>query len=178
MTTRTRPHFEGLSDNPLGIVAVFQERQGKYMPLLTVAQELLREDSHLSAAERETIAAYTSKLNGCEYCRTSHIALAESVGASDSDIETVNSGDIDSHPLASILNYVKKLTLTPSSISEEDKQAVYASGFSEDQLKDAIAVCAAFNLFNRIVEGHGVAPKDNYDDEVAMIKAHGYDRRY
>jgi len=38
-------------------------------------------------------------------------------------------------------------------------------------------VCAAFNLYNRIVEGHGIAPHDNYDESVKMINAHGYDRR-
>jgi uncharacterized peroxidase-related enzyme len=178
MTTHNRPHFEAISDNPLGIVAVFQDRQNKYMPLLSVAQEVLREDSHLSPAERETIAAYTSKLNGCEYCHTSHVAFAESIGASDFDMETITSGEIDAHPLAALLHYVKKLTLAPSTISQEDKQLVHDAGFSEDQLKDAIAVASIFNLFNRIVEGHGVPARDNYDSEVAMINTHGYDRRY
>jgi len=178
MTNHNRPQFRLLDKNPQGIVGVFQERPSKYMMLLSFAQEILREDSFLSATEREVIAAYTSKLNGCQYCCGSHTAFATSIGATEQDLQTIETEDIEGHPLASILHYVKKLTVAPSTISEEDKQLVHNAGFSEDQLKDAIAVCAAFNLFNRIVEGHGVVPHDNYDADVKMINTHGYDRRY
>ena len=146
--------------------------------LLAHAQEILREPSHLSAADREVIAAFTSKLNGCQYCRGSHAAFAASLGASEADLAMVESGDIETHRLAALLSYVKKLTLAPSTISNADKEAVHAAGFSEDELKDAIAVCAAFNLYNRIVEGHGIAPHDDYSADVAMINARGFDRRY
>lgn len=178
MTTHNRPQFGSLSENPFGIVGVFQERPNKYMMLLSLAQEILREDSHLSSTEREVIAAYTSKLNGCQYCCGSHTAFAQSLGATEDDIYAIESGDVEGHPLSAILKYVKKLTLAPSTISNEDKELVHEAGFSEEQLKDAIAVCAAFNLYNRIVEGHGVAPHDNYDKDVEMINTHGYDRRY
>jgi uncharacterized peroxidase-related enzyme len=178
MTTHNRPQFGSLSENPFGIVGVFQERPNKYMMLLSLAQEILREDSHLSSTEREVIAAYTSKLNGCQYCCGSHTAFAVSLGASGVDLNAIESEDSSGHPLEALLNYVKKLTLAPSTISNEDKELVHEAGFSEDQLKDAIAVCAAFNLYNRIVEGHGIAPHDNYDKDVEMINTHGYDRRY
>ena len=178
MTTHMRPEFDSISNNPLGIVGVFQERPSKYMMLTSFAQEVLREVSYLSPTEREVIAAYTSALNGCEYCCGSHTALALSLGASDQDIKAINDDEIVGHQLETILSYVKKLTLTPNQVSDLDKKLVHEAGFSEDQLKDAIAVCAAFNLLNRIVEGHGIPPRDNYDADVSMINAHGYDRRY
>lgn len=178
MSTHDRPRFQGFTDTTAGIGTVFRERPAKYMMLLSHAQEILREPGHLSPAQREVIAAYTSRLNGCEYCRGSHTAFAASLGASDADLAMVESGDIDGHRLAALLAYVRKLTLAPSSISHDDKTAVHASGFTEDELKDAIAVCAAFNLFNRIVEGHGIAPHDDYASDVAMINARGFDRRY
>ena len=129
-----------------GIGTVFRERPTKYMMLLSHAQEILREPAHLSAADREVIAAFTSKLNGCQYCRGSHAAFAASLGASDADLAMVDGGNIDDHRLAALLAYVRKLTLAPSTISQSDKEAVDAAGFTEDELKDAIAVCAAFNL--------------------------------
>lgn len=153
------------------------ERPDKYMMLMTFAQEVLREASHLSPTEREVIAAYTSKLNGCQYCCGSHTEFARSLGATPADVAMIASGDIESHPLAALLAYVKKLTLSPSEISDADKRRVHDAGFDEDQLKDAIAVCAAFNLFNRIVEGHGIAPRDGYEMDVKMINEHGYDQR-
>ena len=178
MNAHNRPQFEGFADPTAGIGTVFRQRPTKYLMLLTHAQEILREPGHLSPADREVIAAYTSRLNGCDYCRGSHTAFAESLGASDADLEVVATGDVDGHRLAPLFAYVRKLTLAPSTISNDDKTAVHAAGFSEDQLKDAIAVCAAFNLFNRIVEGHGIAPHDDYSADVAMINTHGFDRRY
>lgn len=178
MSTHDRPRFHRFTDPAAGIGTVFRERPTKYMMLLTHAQEILREPSHLSAADREVIAAYTSKLNGCRYCRGSHAAFAASLGASDADLAMVDTGDINGHRLEVLLDYVRKLTLAPSTISQSDKEAVHADGFTEDELKDAIAVCAAFNLFNRIVEGHGIAPHDDYTADVAMINTHGFDRRY
>lgn len=175
--SHVRPLFEGLQDHPEGIVAVFMQRPEKYMMLLSFAQEILREPSHLSPTEREVIAAYTSKLNGCQYCCGSHTEFACSLGAGTTDVAMIESGDTESHPLAAILAYVKKLTLAPSTVSESDKRRVHEAGFTEDQLKDAIAVCAAFNLFNRIVEGHGIPPHDSYEMDVKMINDHGYDQR-
>ncbi|NBT37027.1 MAG: hypothetical protein EBT21_02745 [Actinobacteria bacterium] len=154
MSTHDRPQFAGLGESRVGIRAVLQERPSKYMMLMSFAQEILREDSHLSAVDREVIAAYTSKLNGCEYCCGSHTEFATSLGASDTDRAMIESGVTDGH-----------------------RQAVHAAGFSEEELKDAVAVCAAFNLFNRIVEGHGIAPHESYVQDAKMINTHGYDRR-
>ena len=92
-------------------------------------------------------------------------------------MSVINGGTVDGHPLTALLSYVKKLTLAPYSISEDDKQLVHSSGFSDDELKDAIAVCAAFNVFNRIVEGHGVVPQSSYDEATKMISQYGYDLR-
>ena len=177
MTTHHRPNFSTLHNGRGGIVSVFMERPQKYMALLSVAQELLREASHLSPADREVIAAFTSRLNGCDYCCGSHTAFAQSLGATAADVKAIETSEPAGHRLAALLAYVKKLTLAPSTISDSDEQAEHDAGFSEDELKDAIAVCAAFNLFNRIVEGHGIAPHDSYEQDAKMINTHGYDRR-
>ena len=177
MTEHTRPDFHGISSHPAGIGAVMRERPGKYMMLMQHAQEILREDSHLPPADREVIAAFTSRLNGCEYCCGSHMAFAESLGATDEDTRVIETLDTTGHRLSALLEYVRVLTVSPSSISAAHKESVHSAGFNEDELKDAIAVCAAFNLFNRIVEGHGVAPRDDYSTDAAQINNHGYDRR-
>jgi len=147
-------YFDSLQ-NATEITDVFLQRPNKYMITLTLAQELLREDSHLSSKDREIIAAYTSYLNGCEYCYGSHKEFAKSLGADEVDLSIfdVNNG---SNNLQPILEYVEKLTKSPSSLTQEDKDKVISFGFTEEELKDAIGVCAAFNFFNRIVEGHGI----------------------
>lgn len=162
--------------NATGITDVFFERPQKYNGALSLAQELLREPSYLSALDRELIAAYTSYLNECEYCYTSHKEFAKSLGATDEDLAIFY--ETTSHRLHPILEYVKKLTKNPSSLTQEDKNKVISLGFTESELKDAIAVCAIFNFYNRIVEGHGIKANDSYEFAAKRINDHGYDNRY
>ena len=160
------------------IVDVFMEQPKKYMPSLTLAEEVLREPSALSPQDRELIAAFTSHLNGCKFCYGSHRVFAISIGVEETDIDRLILESYTGHRLQPILDYVRKLTLAPSSLTKEDFDAVIASGLSEEELKDAIAVCAAFNYFNRIVEGHFIAENsDTWEASASMITEHGYDRR-
>ena len=55
-------------------LVMFRPETGKH--LYELAQVLLREDSPLSPADRELIAAYVSHRNHCMFCRNSHAAAA------------------------------------------------------------------------------------------------------
>ena len=170
------PYFESLK-NAKGIVDVFMNRPSKYSVALTLAQEILREESHLSPLDRELIAAYTSYLNNCSYCHGSHKEFCISLGATQEDLEIFS--DEHNHRLSPILKFVKVLTISPSFVNQELKDEVINAGFTEEELKDAIAVCAAFNFYNRIVEGHGIEENANTWKQAAdMINRFGYDRRY
>lgn len=173
-------YFESLKDAK-GITDVFMERKDKYLPALVLAQEFLREESYLLAKDRELIAAYTSKLNGCKYCCSSHVTFAVSCGITEDEITlVVTNENVSEHPLGPILAYVRKLTLDPSSLTQEDADAVLNDGFTENELKDAIAVCALFNFYNRIVEGHGIeqGTAEDHKDSADIINEIGYDGRY
>ena len=63
--------------------------------------------------------------------------------------------------LAPVLEYVRKLTLDPKSMEQADADAVFAEGWDDDALFDAISICALFNFMNRILEGSGI--KDYHD---------------
>ena len=76
--------------------------------------------------------------------------------------------------LKPILAYVRKLTLTPAKMTESDAAAVYAAGWSENALFDAVQTCALFNFMNRIVEGAGVAA---YPETAETVDENGLDRR-
>ncbi len=153
------------------------QNPNRFMPLLSFAQNLLREESFLSSKDRESIAAFTSNLNGCKFCTGSHKVFALSVGANEEELGKILSQDYSNLKLAPILDYVKKLTLTPSELNAEDVEKVINAGYSEDELKDAVTVCAAFNMFNRIVEGHGVEENSHtWEMSANMINKYGYDR--
>ena len=157
---------------------VFLQQPNKFMPLLSFAQEILREPGFLDPKDREFIAAFTSSLNSCKFCTGSHKAFAISIGADEKELEDAIGGNYEENKLKTILDYVKVLTIAPSSLNSTHVEAVLNAGFSEDQLKEAIVVCAAFNMFNRLVEGHGVEENsDTWTESAEMINKFGYDRR-
>ena len=90
-----------------------------------------------------------------------HSAIAEIHGMDptifEKLVENPSEAGVDSK-LLPILAYVKKLTEAPSKLLDRDAEAVFAAGWSEEALFDAIAACALVNFMNRIVEGCGVAP--------------------
>ena len=74
----------------------------------------------------------------------------------DSLLAGLDTADI-SEKLRPVLAFIGKLTLTPSHMTREDADKVFAAGWEERALHDAIEVCALFNFMNRYVEGHGLA---------------------
>ncbi len=149
--------FPSLPEQP-DLIAVFKRFQAGLKPLMEYHDVLLRGPSRLTIGERELIAAYVSGINGCEYCHSAHRQQAEIHGVDTHIFQKLlddkdNSGI--SEKLLPILDYVKKLTVSPSSMTAADAQQVYAAGWDEDALYDAICVCALFSFMNRITEGTG-----------------------
>jgi uncharacterized peroxidase-related enzyme len=154
------PRFKSLPENPQ-LFDVFRRFPAGMWQLCDFHDVKLRGDSPLSVAERELIAAYVSGLNACRFCFGAHSAIAEIHGMDPAVFEKLveNPSEAGVGPkLLPILAYVKKLTEAPSKLVDRDAETVFAAGWSEEALFDAIVVCALFNFMNRIVEGCGVAP--------------------
>lgn len=130
-------------------------------PLLELHDAILRDDSQLTIEQRETIAAFVSATNACEYCHGAHRLFATQFGADPELIDAITS-DLDAAPIddpfRELLRYVGKLTREPAKLTQADADRVFAAGWDADALFDAVAVCALFNFMNRIVEGTGVKP--------------------
>jgi len=154
---------------------VFQRFPNIILPLLELSDRILRDQSPLTVAERELIAAYVSGLNACRYCFGGHQLAAEAFGVDpvlfDGLMENPDSSEVGDQ-LKPILDYVRKLTESPSRISSTDAERVYAVGWDEQALFDAISVCALFNFMNRLVEGSGIAfsPLEQSESEKQMIR--------
>ena len=54
-----------------------------------------------------------------------------------------------------MLGFLEKLTLTPEEIGAADAEAVRAAGVSDQALRDAITVCALFNMIVRLADSLG-----------------------
>jgi uncharacterized peroxidase-related enzyme len=159
---------------------VMMDRPERYLPIGgTFTQNVLRGASPFTVAERELMAAYVSGLNQCQYCHGAHKAFAIDNGVDPALFESLMA-DIDAAPVAEkmkpVLRYVKKLTLAPSRMVRADAEAVFAAGWDERALGDAVAVCALFNFYNRIVEGHGVRGcQAIWSRATRMIRETGYE---
>ena len=144
--------------------------------LLAFTEVLLRGPSTLSLAERELIAAYTSGLNGCVYCLGTHRVAAEVLGAESglvdkllADIETAPVGD----RLRPLFRYARTLTLTPTKVTQADADAIFDAGWDEDAFHSVISICALFNYYNRILDGHGIQGTPDYHVEAGERLAKG-----
>lgn len=148
------------------------------IPLIQFHEVLLRGPSPLSVAERELIAAYVSGLNACNYCHGIHEATAKAFGIPEGLmvqlIEDIDCAPVDDK-MKPVLHYVRKLTLSPSKMIRADADAVFAAGWEDKALHDAVAVCALFNCMNRMVEGHGIeANPDYYSESANRLHDGGY----
>ncbi len=125
------------------------------------------------------MAAFVSGVNACQYCYGAHTAVAKLFGVPEKLITDLvddeAKADVDDK-MRPILAYLRKLTLTPTRMTQADADAVYAAGWDERALFDAIQVCCLYNFMNRFVEGLGLSVvPDQFGMEGKMIKEGGYD---
>lgn len=100
-----------------------------------------------------------SGLNACQYCCGVHAETAKAFGVEEGLIEQLladpAAAAVDPR-LRPLLAYARKLTLEPSRMTQADADAVFAGGWGEAELHDAVLTVCLFNFMNQLLEGHGV----------------------
>jgi uncharacterized peroxidase-related enzyme len=154
------PFFKSLRDNA-GPPNVFKKYPELYGPWSDMSQAMMNGPSPLSQAERELILAFTAGVAGCQFVYVAHKEVACEWGIEEGLVERLVD-DFDGTPLDEklrpLLAFVRKLTLTPSEMTQADADAVFAAGWDEQALHDAIAVTARTAFMQKLVEGHGFIP--------------------
>ncbi len=152
------PFFPSLPDDA-NVRTIFAMAEERFHGWHDLSEHLMRKDSPFSLEERELIAGYVSGVNACEYCHGIHSQVAIALGFPEDGfvklMEDVDGSGVD-EKIKPVLKFVRKLTLTPSKMVQDDADAVFAAGWSERALHDAVTVCAMFNFMNRMLEGHGI----------------------
>ena len=127
--------------------------------LLRLTEDILQGESAFSPAQRELFFAYGSAVNACNFCADSHVAVADVFGLDEALLNQllvdIDAAEVD-EPIKPILKYIKKLTETPSRMTEADAEAIYAAGWNEQAFFDVVSVCGLHNLLNRVVDGCGI----------------------
>jgi uncharacterized peroxidase-related enzyme len=78
--------------------------------------------------------------------------------------------------LRAMLAFLEKLTLRPEEIGPEDVAPLHAAGLTDEEIADAIHVCAIFNVINRVADSLGFeqADRNGYATGARMLLNQGY----
>ena len=171
------PFFPSLPDDA-GARHILALNPAAGRALIEFHSAALRTDSQLTARDKELIAAFVSGLNACQYCYGVHKETAKAFGVEESLIDALladlNHAPVDAK-LKPILAYARVLTLTPTQALQRHVDAVFAAGWTERDLHDAILTVCLFNFMNRLLEGHGVkGSADMYAARGQALREAGY----
>jgi uncharacterized peroxidase-related enzyme len=166
-----------------GIVGLLDYSPATGKALTDLANALLVDDSTLSKAEREIIAASVSWWNGCHFCHTSHAAAAMAhAGADISFIDDIKQGlrDTEVSPkLRALLDIAHHVQQGGKKVTPEDIEAARRKGATDKEIHDTVLIAAAFCMYNRYVDGLGTwapAPNEAYVEMGQELARKGYGR--
>ena len=128
---------------------------GSYAKALTHAA--MRGPSAWSVAERELMAAYVSSVNDCPFCIGAHTATAAQASGNEVMVAAALA-DLESAPVAdglrATLRILGKLA-ADGNLTADDVRGVLDTGVTRQQVEDALAICYAFNVTNRLANAFG-----------------------
>jgi len=160
------PHIN-LPEGYPGIRSLFIYSPVTALPLNNLVQTLLhdKETSTLTPGERELIATYTSSLNECKYCATTHGAIAKyQLDGNDALVKNVvddfETADI-SAKMKALLKVAAKVQQSGKAVTAEEVSLAKEQGATDKEVHDTVLIAAAFCMFNRYVDGLATwAPDD------------------
>jgi uncharacterized peroxidase-related enzyme len=167
-------------DQP-GIIELLFYKGSTGQALAAFTQALMQGPSGLSPAEREIIAAYVSKLNGCEFCQKAHTAIAGQHLGDGGELAACAIVQPSVAPVSgkmkALLGIARKVQLGGREVSPDDIQAARMQGASDEDVHDAVLVAAAFCMFNRYVDGLGARlpeQEEEYGALASTLAKQGY----
>lgn len=171
-----------LPEGAPGIAGPMQAYPETAVHLRGLANALLRDTVSLTPGERETIAAFVSSGNKCNFCMKSHAAAARHHLEADQRqmVDQVISGEVCemlSPKLAALLAIAEKVRRDGRDVSAEDIAAAREAGADDKAIHDTVLIAAAFSMYNRYVEGLGTWQPDDdtmYDQMGARLAKDGY----
>ncbi|GAB2764526.1 carboxymuconolactone decarboxylase family protein [Rhabdobacter roseus] len=140
-----------------GIRSLAAYRPDTGAALYALAEALLRGDSALSQAEGELIATFTSSLNDCTFCASSHAAAARYLFATDQVLVDAVLADYQTAPISdkmkALLTIAKRVQQDARTVSEEVVEVARQQGATDREIHDTVLIAATFCMFNRYVDG-------------------------
>lgn len=116
----------------------------------------------------EACGVYVSHLNGCHYCFEHHFAGMKRLLKDDERSEKIKEAISHDEPQQAfdgsqlaIMQYARKLTLTPANMVRDDVTALQEAGIDDGEILEINQVVSYFSYANRTVLGLGVNTVDD-----------------
>ena len=108
----------------------------------------------LTKRDQEVIKLVISAAGGCDYCVAAHDYLAKLAGVKPEVLKQIRDGQPTGDARRdALVGFVRKLSQSSGTVSDEDFAAIKAAGYSDAQLVEislAFATTVFTNVFNRI----------------------------
>ena len=127
--------------------------------------DLMLGPSGLSKLEREMIAVCVSSINKCFYCLTAHGQAVRQLSGDPilGEMLVMNwrTADLDARQ-TEMLTFAEKVTVESHKITEKDRDALRAVGFSDRDIFDIANTAGFYNMSNRVASAIDMRPNDEY----------------
>ena len=137
----------------------------KLETFVAMYNDLMLGDSGLSKLEREMIAVAVSSQNRCYYCLAAHGAAVRRYSGNpllgEHLMMNYRVARLNKRQRA-MLDFTVKLTASPGSLEEGDRERLRRVGFTDRDIWDISAVAGFFNMSNRVASATDMRPNVAY----------------
>ncbi len=121
----------------------------------------VRTDAKMTRENLLHISFAVSTLNECRYCVLHQVAGLTRVGVSASKLQNMRDSDAMLSPKEkSLVDFARKLTSSPQTISATDYANLKAGTMDDKEAMDALLQTCAFNFMNRFTDGLRLPSED------------------
>jgi uncharacterized peroxidase-related enzyme len=147
------------------VLAAYAFDNAKLEAFVAMYNDLMLGESGLSKLEREMIAVAVSSQNRCYYCLTAHGAAVRQYSGNpllgEQIVMNYRVARISKRQRA-MLDFAVKLTSSPASVEENDRERLRRAGFTERDIWDIASVVGFFNMSNRVASATDMRPNTVY----------------
>ena len=147
------------------VLVAYAFDMAKLETFVAMYNDLMLGDSGLTKLEREMIAVAVSSQNRCYYCLTAHGAAVRQYSGSpllgDQIVMNYRVARLNKRQ-RTMLDFAVKLTASPWSVEEGDRERLRRGGFSDRDIWDISAIAGFFNMSNRVASATDMRPNTAY----------------
>ena len=147
------------------VLVAYAFDMAKLETFVAMYNDLMLGDSGLSKLEREMIAVAVSSQNRCYYCLTAHGAAVRQYSGNpllgEHIVMNYRVARLSKRQRA-MLDFAVKLTASPWSVEEGDRERLRRAGFSDRDIWDISAIAGFFNMSNRVASATDMRPNAVY----------------